>query len=318
MKKFLALICIVVIISIIIVRNNSDKIFTTDGTNPSESEKNKVAKHFLIAVGDIGDCNSEYDEKVAQLVGQLPGTIALLGDIGYPDGSWDDFMNCFDPAWGKLKSRIRPAVGNHEYHTENASAYFKYFGKRAGEEGKGFYSYDIGKWHIIALNSQLCVEDPDCEHSEQITWLKEDLDKHRNFCTLAYRHHPRFSSGPSSNDQAVLPFWEVLYNAGSDISLAGHDHMYERFPPLNPIGQIDNEYGIRSFVVGTGGTMLHNLGRPARNSEIKENNSYGVLVLTLYDKSYSWEFKPINGQTFTDKGEGVCHGEPPEDKKVSL
>ena len=231
-----------------------------------KTDKDRV----LIAVGDIGDCNSEYDDKVAELVEDIPGTIALLGDTVYKDGTWEEFMNCFDPMWGKFKSRIKPAVGNHEYHTDGAWPYYQYFGKSAGKPQNGYYSYNLGKWHIVVLNSQLCLEDPDCQHSEQVEWLKKDLELHKNFCTLAYRHHPRFSSGPSSNDHLELPFWEILYNTGADISLTGHDHMYERFPLLNPIGQIDNEHGIRSFVVGTGGgESLHNYGRPSRNSEIK-------------------------------------------------
>jgi hypothetical protein len=216
-----------------------------------------------------------------------------------------------------VKSITHPVVGNHEYLTaggtdctitnEGATGYFNYFGSAAGDPGKGYYSYDIGTWHIIALNSN-CSNAGGCSASSpQGKWLAADLAAHSNFCTLAYWHIPRFSSGgrAASNSQS---FWQTLYNYDADVILSGHDHIYERFAPQAPDGTIDTARGIREFIVGSGGANHTSITTIAANSEVRNSNTYGVLKLTLHATSYDWQFVPEAGKTFTDSGTGTCHG----------
>jgi len=252
----------------------------------------------LLAVGDIGSCGSAADEAVAALARRLPGTIALLGDIAYEDGSPADYAACFDRAWGPLRSRIRPAPGNHEYQTPDAAGYFSYFGLIAGVPGEGWYSYDLGAWHIIALNSN-CAEVGGCgAGSRQLGWLEADLRAHPAGCTLAYWHHPRFSSGRHGLDADTDPLWRALAAAGADLVLAGHDHDYERLAPVD---------GVRSFVVGTGGHSLYELARPpGPNTEFRTNDAYGLLTLELNVRAYRWQFVPIPGDSLTDAGAAAC------------
>ncbi len=263
----------------------------------------------VIAVGDIADCGSEGDEATAKLVGGIHGTVLTLGDNAYPDGSAEDFEECYDPAWGRFKDRTRPSPGNHEYHTENAEGYFGYFGKAAGDPSKGYYSYDLGDWHLIALNSN-CQEVGCGASSRQVGWLKEDLaanDGKR--CTLAYMHHPRFSSGEEhGNTYYVKPLWEALHEAGADVVLSAHEHNYERFAPREPGGRADPEGGIRQFVVGTGGGKgTYPIGDPIPHSEVHDDDTYGVLKLALRAESYEWRFMPAEGGAFTDVGNARCH-----------
>jgi hypothetical protein len=265
----------------------------------------------IVAAGDIADCRREGDEATAKLVGGIPGTVLTLGDNAYPDGSAEDFDECYDPAWGRFEDRTKPSPGNHEYDTENAEGYFGYFGKAAGAPDEGYYSYDLGDWHLIALNSN-CEEVPGgCEASSpQVRWLKEDLaanDGKR--CTLAYMHHPRFSSGAKhGNTRHVKPLWEALHEAGADVVLSAHEHNYERFAPQNPGGREDPERGIRQFVVGTGGGKGHDpILDPIANSEVHNDATYGVLKLTLRPQGYEWRFVPVEGARFTDSGSARCH-----------
>jgi acid phosphatase type 7 len=260
----------------------------------------------LLAAGDIADCGSSGDEATAALLDTHAGTIITLGDNAYEDGSTNDFTNCFAPGWGQHKDRIRPAPGNHEYHTANASGYYTYFGNAVGDPAKGYYSYDLGKWHIIALNSN-CSEVGGCgAGSPQEQWLRADLAANPATCTLAYWHHPRFSSGDHGNDTAMQPFWQALYEAGADLVLSGHDHHYERFSLQDPSGNADAA-GIRTFIVGTGGRFLYNLGTIRANSEVRDNATFGILKLTLRDTSYQWQFLPIAGKTFSDSGSADCN-----------
>ncbi|MEO7869725.1 MAG: metallophosphoesterase [Candidatus Limnocylindria bacterium] len=257
----------------------------------------------LLAVGDIGSCDGLEDEAVADLVARLPGTIALLGDIVYPDGSPADFVDCFDPAWGPLLPRIRPAPGNHEYQTTDASGYFSYFGAVAGTPGEGWYSYDLGAWHVIVLNSN-CYAVGGCDAgSPQLAWLEADLAASGvadpTACTLAYWHHPRYASGRHGDDDRTARLWNVLAAAGADLVLAAHDHHYERLTPVD---------GVRSFVVGTGGRSLYELTRLAGpHTELRVNDSHGLLMLTLHDASFDWRFVPAPGSTLLDAGTGECH-----------
>jgi hypothetical protein len=238
---------------------------------------------------------------------RLPGTVAVLGDIAYTRGTSSEFSDCFDPEWGRHKARMRPTPGNHEYRTSEASGYFEYFGAAAGELGKGYYSYDLGSWHLVVLNSN-CDEVGGCEAgSPQERWLRQDLTTHARTCTLAYWHHPRFSSGEHGDDTRMKPLWRVLEEHGAEVVLSGHDHDYERWGPQDASGNAKAD-GIVQFVVGTGGTSLRTFpsARPA-NSAVRDTVTWGVLKLTLHASSYDWEFIPIAGQTFTDKGSANCH-----------
>jgi len=253
----------------------------------------------LLAVGDVGSCNGDADEAVAALAARLPGTIALLGDIAYDNGSSSDFATCFDPAWGALRPRIRPAPGNHEYQTADASGYFSYFGDAAGTPGQGWYSYDLGSWHVIVLNSNCGAVGGCGEGSPQLAWLQADLGAHPVACTLAYWHHPRYSSGRHGTDARTDPLWRALALANADLVLSGHDHDYERRAPVD---------GIRSFVVGTGGRSLYELARPAgAQTELRANHSFGLLALELSDRGYVWRFVTADGASLADAGAGTCH-----------
>ena len=267
----------------------------------------------VVAAGDIASCRTEGDEATAELVENIDGTVVALGDEAYPRGTAANFEECYGPSWGRFKERTKPVPGNHEYHTQGAAGYFHYFGRAAGDPGKGYYSYNLGKWHIVALNSNCKEEEEviDCEASSpQIRWLEADLaanDDKR--CTLAYMHHPRFSSGAKhGNTRYVKPLWEALYEGGADVVLSAHEHNYERFAPQNPGGGADTERGIREFVVGTGGGKgLYPILEPIANSEVYNDETYGVLKLTLRPKSYDWQFVPEEGETFSDSGSARCH-----------
>jgi len=263
----------------------------------------------IVAAGDIADCASEGDEATARLVGGIEGTVLTLGDNAYPDGTAQDFEECYEPSWGQFKERTRPAPGNHEYETGGSSAYFDYFGDAAGDPDKGYYSYELGGWHFVALNSN-CGEVLRCgPGSPQGRWLEEDLAANDDkACTLAYFHHPLFTSGSyRPGIERVERLWEILYDAGVDVVLNGHDHNYQRFAPQDPQGRADPEDGIREFVVGTGGRSNYQISQPIANTEVYNDDTYGVLELTLNPKSYDWEFVPVEGESFTDSGVARCH-----------
>jgi acid phosphatase type 7 len=206
----------------------------------------------LVGAGDIGRCDDRSDSKTARLVGKIPGTVFTLGDSAYPDGTREQFRDCYDPTWGKYKKRTRPTAGNHDYHTAGAKPYFNYFRWRAGRP-RGYYSYDRGAWHIVALNSN-CEEVGGCDwRSAQGRWLSTDLDRHRGRCTLAYFQHPLYASGSGYDSPKVKPFWHILYNYHADVILNGHAHRYERFARISPSGERSSARGIRQFIVGTGG-----------------------------------------------------------------
>ena len=262
---------------------------------------------FLAAAGDIADCGPGA-EITAGLLDALPGTVAVLGDAAYDDGTPGEFARCYAPTWGRHKSRTRPSVGNHEYGTAGAAGYFDYFGAAAGERGKGWYSYDLGAWHLVALNSN-CAEAGGCHAgSEQERWLRADLAADDARCTLAYMHHPHFSSGNAhGGSPAVRPLWQALEADGAELVLAGHDHDYERFAPQTTAGVLDHQRGVRQFVVGTGGRGLRSFGGAQPNSEVRDNTAFGVLHLRLRDGGYDWRFVAQPGKSFTDSGTASCH-----------
>jgi hypothetical protein len=260
----------------------------------------------LVGAGDIASCSLDGDSQTASLLDTIAGGVFTLGDTAYSNGTASEFANCFDPTWGRHKARIRPAVGNHEYNTSGATPYYDYFGEAAGPRGKGYYSYDAGAWHVVVLNSNCGIVSCSA-NSAQAQWLAADLAANDAKCTLAYMHHPRFSSGNHGDETAVQPLWQIMYDNGVDLALAGHDHEYERFLAMRPDGTRDDANGIRSFVVGTGGIDLRSFARARTNSEVRQTGTHGVLKLTLDADSYSWEFVPVAGKTFTDKGTDVCH-----------
>jgi hypothetical protein len=244
--------------------------------------------------------------------------VLALGDNQYTDGALAKYQQVFDPTWGRFKTRISPVAGNHEYWTAAAAGYFDYFngsgatGGAAGEPGKGYYSYDFGGWHFVALNSNCASIDKGAAAdgcalgSPQELWLKADLAAHPAACTLAYWHHPRHSSRSTLESAAVDPLWRALATAGADIVLSGHAHGYERFAPMGADGTADTN-GIRQIVVGTGGDDFQSFDTVAANSLARNTSTFGVLRLTLRDSGYDWRFDPIPGSTFTDSGSGTCH-----------
>jgi hypothetical protein len=260
----------------------------------------------LLAAGDIGRCDSTADDSTGSLLGQYPSaTVAALGDIAYENATTAE-VACFDRAWGGAKSRIRPSLGDHDYGTAGAAPYFAYFGATAGAAGAGYYSYDLGPWHVVALNTN-CAKVGGCSAgSPEEKWLRADLRAHRNRCILAYAHEPLFSSA-EGGDADVKPFWDALSAYGADVVLDGDKHLYERFAPQTPSGAADQSNGIREFIVGTGGAVPFATppGRAA-NSESLNTGTYGVLKLVLHRDGYDWQFLPAAGASFTDSGHGTC------------
>lgn len=277
---------------------------------------------ILIGAGDIARCNSPADEATASIVdsvlkadsaAKVEDAVFLLGDNAYPAGSERDFQLCFTPSWGdsakRIMSRIRPTPGNHEYETPVAAGYYEYFGKRAGDPKKGYYSYSLGEWHVVALNSEMVVNRAftDLERKEQEDWLREDLKGTQKKCTVAYWHHPLYSSGWHGSDTRLASFWRILHEYGVDLILVGHDHNYERFRPLTPLGVVDSTVGMVQIVVGTGGGGLRNFRSAiVPTSAFRLQGYYGVLKLTLGAEEWRSAFIDTNGTVWDPSG-GRCH-----------
>ncbi len=276
----------------------------------------------LIGAGDIADCASHGDEGTAAIVDSIiradsaahvKDGVFTLGDNAYPAGSIQNFNQCFTPSWGdpqkRIMKEIHPAPGNHEHETEEAAPYYLYFGTRAGKVEEGYYSYDIGEWHVVSLNSEIIVDPaflPE-ERKAQEDWLRADLAAHRKACTLAYWHHPRFTSGYHGSDTRLRSLWQVLYDANVDLVLNGHDHDYERFLPMTPAGALDTLRGIAEIVVGTGGGELRGFRRSlAAHSVARIQGHFGVLKLTLGGGEYQRAFIDVTGRPW-DVGGGKCH-----------
>ncbi len=265
---------------------------------------------ILNAAGDIAYCGNDNDEATARLLDNMPGTVVTLGDAAYTSGTASEFTNCYAPTWGRHKARTTPAPGNHDYATSGASGYFNYFGAAAGDPTEGYYDYRLGAWHVIVLNSN-CTQIGGCgAGSPQEQWLRNVLATSEAECTVAVWHHPRFSSGTSHGSNTEMgPFWQALYDYGADVVLNGHEHFYERFGMQKPNGAADAVFGLRQITVGTGGRSSYNFGTALANSDVRDQ-PFGVLKLILRDTSYTWEFTPVAGQTFTDSGSSACHGAP--------
>lgn len=263
----------------------------TAGSTPSGSV-------VLVGAGDITSCNRNQDELTAQLLDNIPGTVFTTGDNAYVDGTYTEYLNCYDPTWGRHKSRTKPTPGNHEYLSSGAAGYFQYFNNIPS-----YYVYNLGSWRIYALNSEISVSST----SAQVTWLKNDLAANPTQCVLAYWHKPRWSSGSNHGDNSPMQtIWQILHDAGAELVLNGHEHHYERFSEMNAAGTAVQQ-GLREIVVGTGGAQLYPFGTPFPASQVRNNTAYGVLKLTLHSGSYDWEFIPAAGSTFTDSGSDTCH-----------
>jgi len=282
------------------------------GSYETRSAQAQTTSAVVVGAGDIASCSSTGDSATAKLLANISGTVLAIGDNAYGEGSLAQYNNCFGPTWGQFKARTQPVVGNHEYRTNGASGYFNYFGA-----GRDVYSYDRGAWHIIALNSECNYwatgykDGPSqCSSQKQadmIAWLKADLANNPTACTLAYFHQPRFSSGQGGNATETQEIWNALYAANADVVLSGHDHVYERFAPQTPSGQLDTARGIREFVVGSGGVNHGRFNTIKPNSQVRNATAFGVLKLTLNPTSYDWKFVPQAGKSFTDSGTYGCH-----------
>jgi Calcineurin-like phosphoesterase len=288
----------------------------------------------VVAAGDIANDQTQ-DEATAQLLRSTPGTVLAVGDLAYPDGSLDVFQAYYDPTWGTEKTRTKPVPGNHEYvggeQDQHGVGYFDYWNGMANQSGlagdrdKGYYSYDLGDWHLIALNTGQCYGQrtiingyfqqcaPD---SPMLTWLEQDLSQNTKLCTLAYFHHPRYSSGTDHGDdpQRTGAIWDTLYAHDADVVINGHEHNYERFAPQDNHANADPDRGIREFVAGTGGASEspdlsgnYFTDPPQPNSEVRAAPAWGVLKMTLHAGSYDFQFLPAAGTTFADSGSGSCH-----------
>ena len=277
----------------------------------------------LVGAGDIAACTQENDEETALLLDQIvAGSLAAgaetvvftAGDNAYENGTLGEYEQCYGPTWGRHKDRTRPATGNHEYALGNADGHFQYFGAAAGSPGQGYYSFELGSWHIVVLDTGDHCQIVSCAAgSPQEQWLRADLAANPSVCTLAIWHDPLFTSGPRpASARYLAPLWRALYDYGADVIVNGHEHNYERFAAQTADGLLDPNYGIRQFVAGTGGNG-HRSFEALRvpHSEVADDATYGVIRFTLHPAAYDWEFVPVAGGTFRDSGAGECHGVPP-------
>lgn len=256
-----------------------------------------AASVVLVGAGDIASCAYTTDTATAKLLDSISGTVFTTGDNVYTNGTYTEYTNCYHPTWGRHKSRTKPVPGNHEYNTSGAAGYFKYFGSTPS-----YYAYNLGDWRIYALNSNIDVS----ATSAQVKWLKNDLAANPKKCVLAYWHHQRWSSGAKyGSNSKYQTLWKTLYDAGAEVVINGHEHNYERFKQMNASGSAVSK-GLRAFVVGTGGAGLYGFGSIRSTSEVRNSSTHGVLKLTLNSTSYSWQFIPIAGSTFTDSGTTSC------------
>jgi acid phosphatase type 7 len=252
----------------------------------------------FVGAGDISSCDNDNDELTAQLLDAIPGTVFTTGDNAYNSGTYNEYLNCYDPTWGRHKDRTQPTPGNHEYRSDGAAGYFQYF-----NNVPSYYAYNLGVWRIYALNSEIDVSGG----SSQVAWLQSDLAANPSQCVLAYWHQPRWSSGDNhGSDPDLQILWQTLYEADAELVLNGHEHNYERFAPMNAAGQAD-PLGLREIVVGTGGRNHYEFGTVLPTSEVRDSSTFGVLKLTLRADGYDWEFVPVAGSIFTDSGSTSCH-----------
>ena len=273
----------------------SGSVTSTTPTLTSTASANDV---IFVGAGDISTCANDNDELTAQLLDTIPGTVFTTGDDVYNEGSFDQFINCYEPTWGRHKARTNPVPGNHEYLTSGAAGYFQYFNNIPE-----YYVYSLGSWRIYALNSEIDVS----ANSPQITWLQADLAANPSQCVLAYWHSPRWSSGSTHGSSlAMQTLWQILFEAGAELVITGHEHNYERFAEMNATGAPFSP-GLRQIVIGTGGKSHYEFGTILPTSQVRNSSAFGVLKLTLRTTGYDWQFVPVAGSTFTDSGSTSCH-----------
>jgi hypothetical protein len=294
-------------------------IVTPTRTQGPTTEPTPAPDPVLVGAGDNASCTQENDVLTAGLLDTVisgasgEAIVFTAGDNVYQSGTLEEYEQCYHPTWGRHRDRTRPAPGNHEYGTGNADGYFTYFGAAAGDPDLGYYSYDLGAWHIVVLNtSDHCKLISCLPGSPQEQWLRADLAAHPAACTLAIWHDPLFASGSlHGGSPDVAPFWQALYEYGAELVVNGHEHNYERFAPQTPSGNLDMQYGIREIIAGTGGESHYRAGESLiANSEAANDETYGVIKLALHPTTYDWEFLAEEGQTFRDSGSGPCHGSP--------
>lgn len=294
------------------------RVTVTDRFDVAASDSLRVTATapVLLLAGDIGDCGPTrwYDDSTGALLARLSGIVVPLGDNAYDSGTLEEYETCYDPAWGHAKDRTRPVAGNHEYYTPGGAGYFAYFGDAAGDPDEGYYSFELGSWFVLVLNTGPSDGGTIPPSSPQVQWLRAELASHAQQCVVALLHHPRFST---TLDRAPIAFgvkalWDTLYAYGADLVINGHDHNYQRFAPQKPDGTADPAFGIRQITVGTGGGEgLYQFADPVPNLEARDRETFGVLELTLRAGRYDWRFVPsAGGKTFTDSGTGTCHGRP--------
>ena len=267
----------------------------------------------FVGAGDIAECPTQGDEQTAELIDEVvadhpDAVVFTTGDNAYDGGSLEEYEACYGPSWGRHKDRTHPAVGNHDFRQTKAAGYSEYWGDAAGPFDLYYYSYDLGDWHVVVLNSE-CHRvgcEFDSGDGDQVEWLEADLEASAARCTIAIWHHPRWSSGRYGTDEEYDTFWRVLYDHGAEIVLNGHEHLYERFEPLNPDGDVDEARGIHQFTVGTGGANLRRFHEIERHSAAR-SSEHGILQLTLEGDGFDWEFVPVEGASFADSGSGSCH-----------
>ena len=275
---------------------------TPPGPTPTPTP-GPIGSATLVGAGDIARCDIPGGaEATSRLLDAIGGTVMAVGDLAYMNGTEQEFRECYGPTWGRHRSRTRPIPGNHDYETPGASAYYAYFGTSAGRAGEGYYSYVLGAWLVIALNSNV----PTSSGSPQYEWLRAELAANTRRCVAAYVHHPLYSSSENGPSAHVRPLWQLLYDAGAELVVSGHDHVYERFSPLDPNGRVDLTRGVRQFVAGTGGAPLYRFVRSQPGTEV-QLAAWGVVRFTLADGRYDWEFVPVAGESARDRGSDVCH-----------
>lgn len=289
-------------------------ILPSPTSSPTRTISPTSTPAVLVGAGDIATCGdipeSQGDEKTVAIIESVlreypHAAVFTAGDNAYGEGTRAQFKNCFGPTWGKFKDRIHPAIGNHEYLTDQGAPYFEYFGEAAGAPGEGFYSYDLGDWHILVMNSN-CDYIACGPNSRQVAWMTEDLKANPTQCSLAVWHHPRFSSGLAGDSGIINPFWRTAIDLGVDVIVSGHDHDYERFDPMDALGNADPN-GARLFVVGAGGGELRGWGEIKPNSVVRYNGDHGVISFVLYPNRYEWTFHPAEDLALTDSGSADCH-----------
>ncbi len=273
---------------------------------PTPTAQPTPESKYFAGAGDVAICGQEGDDQTFNLLKDQIGNglFFVAGDSSNENGSLYEYTYCFGNTWGQLMPDLRVVPGNHDYYSDPLENYWIYFDGVAGEPGKGWYSFDYGGWHIVMLNSN-CGYVGCGPSSEQIAWLKSDLEENNTQCAMAIWHHPRYNSGISGNADWLYTFWDALYEHGVDVIINGHDHHYERMAKINPAGELDPDFGIRSFIVGTGGASYYALDQIQPFSEVRITDTFGIIQFELLPDSYSWQFINVEGQIM-DEGSDTC------------